>query len=42
MTPVSPLDYLAAFALSFIGGALFAMYHCRHAGKVCGHACVHA
>lgn len=30
----SPLDYLAAFALAFLGGALAAACHCRYIGKV--------
>ena len=30
----SPLDYLAAFALAFVGGALVAACHCKYVGKV--------
>ena len=30
----SPLDYLAAFALAFLGGALLAACHCKYVGKV--------
>ncbi|WP_279613452.1 hypothetical protein [Burkholderia pyrrocinia] len=30
----SPLDYLAAFALAFIGGVLVAACHCKYVGKV--------
>ncbi|VWC90963.1 hypothetical protein BLA18110_03373 [Burkholderia lata] len=29
-----PLDYLAAFALAFIGGALVAACHCKYVGKI--------
>lgn len=42
MLPVSPLDYLAAFALSFLGGVLVAMCHCRYVGKVRREAYAHA
>lgn len=42
MLPVSPLDYLAAFALSFIGGALLAVCHSRHVDKVRREASAHA
>ncbi|WP_279636602.1 hypothetical protein [Burkholderia reimsis] len=42
MSPVSPLDYLAAFALAFVGGALLAMCHCRYVGKVRREACANA
>ncbi len=34
MLPISPLDYLIAFALAFLGGALLAACHCKHVGKV--------
>lgn len=34
MLPISPLDYLAAFVLTFVGGALPAMCHCRYVGTV--------
>ncbi|AGK49514.1 hypothetical protein BTI_476 [Burkholderia thailandensis MSMB121] len=34
MLPISPLDFLIAFALAFLGGALAAACHCRHVGKV--------
>lgn len=34
MLPISPLEYLAAFALAFLCGALAAACHCRHVGKV--------
>ncbi|PXX05455.1 hypothetical protein C7399_14118 [Paraburkholderia tropica] len=34
MLPISPLEFLAAFALSFLGGALLAACHCKHVGKV--------
>ena len=34
MLPTSPLDYLAAFALAFLGGALLAACHCKYVGKV--------
>lgn len=34
MLPISPLDFLIAFALAFLGGALVAACHCRHVGKV--------
>ena len=30
----SPLEYLAAFALAFLGGALVAACHCKYVGKV--------
>ncbi|RQQ62430.1 hypothetical protein DF021_08445 [Burkholderia stagnalis] len=30
----SPLDYLAAFALVFLGCALLAARHCKYVGKV--------
>ncbi len=42
MLPVSPLDYLAAFALSFFAGVLVATRHCRYVGKVRREASVHA
>ncbi|CAJ8146338.1 Uncharacterised protein [Burkholderia pseudomallei] len=34
MLSPSPLDYLAAFALAFLGGALLAACHCKYVGKV--------
>lgn len=34
MLPISPLDFLIAFALAFLGGALVAACHCQHVGKV--------
>lgn len=34
MLPISPLDFLIAFALAFLGGALVAACHCRHVGRV--------
>lgn len=34
MLTISPLDFLIAFALAFLGGALVAACHCRHVGKV--------
>ncbi|CAJ9798743.1 hypothetical protein [Burkholderia pseudomallei] len=34
MLPISPLEFLAAFALSFLGGALLAACHCKYVGKV--------
>ena len=30
----SPLDYLAAFALAFVGGVLVAACHCKYVGKI--------
>jgi hypothetical protein len=30
----TPLDYLAAFALAFLGGALAAAWHCKYMGRV--------
>ncbi|WP_165843544.1 hypothetical protein [Burkholderia reimsis] len=30
----TPLDYLAAFALAFVSGALVAACHCKYVGKV--------
>ncbi|WP_279608806.1 hypothetical protein [Burkholderia anthina] len=34
MLSPSPLDYLAAFALAFLGGALVAACHCKFACKI--------
>ncbi|MCG5076499.1 hypothetical protein [Paraburkholderia tagetis] len=34
MLPISPLEFLAAFALAFLGGALLAACHCKYVGKV--------
>jgi hypothetical protein len=34
MSPISPLEFLAAFALSFLAGALLAACHCKYVGKV--------
>ncbi|AIV48670.1 MULTISPECIES: hypothetical protein [pseudomallei group] len=34
MVPISPLEFLAAFALAFLGGALLAACHCKYVGKV--------
>ncbi|WP_175948128.1 hypothetical protein [Burkholderia pyrrocinia] len=34
MLPISPLEYLVAFALAFLCGALVAACHCRYVGKV--------
>ncbi|WP_186047827.1 hypothetical protein [Burkholderia gladioli] len=31
---LSPLDFLIAFALAFLGGALVAACHCRYVGKI--------
>ena len=41
MFPISPLEYLIAFALAFASGALVAVY-CRHIGKIRGEAAAHA
>lgn len=38
----TPLDYLAAFTLAFLGGALFAACHCKYVGKVRREVCAHA
>lgn len=37
----TPLDYLAAFALAFLGGALFAACHCKYVGKIRREVCAH-
>lgn len=42
MLPVSPLDFLIAFALAFLGGALVAACHCKYVGKVRREAACHA
>lgn len=42
MLPISPLEFLAAFALAFLGGALIAACHCRYVGKVRREATCHA
>ena len=42
MFPISPLDYLAAFALSFLGGVLLAMFHSRRIDTVRREASAHA
>lgn len=34
MLPPSPLDYLIAFALAFLGGVLVAGCHCKYVGKI--------
>jgi len=34
MLPISPLEFLAAFALAFFGGALLAACHCKYVSKV--------
>ncbi|KKB68165.1 hypothetical protein [Burkholderia pseudomallei] len=34
MLPPSPLDYLAAFALTFLCGALLTACHCKYVGKI--------
>jgi hypothetical protein len=34
MSPISPLEFLAAFALSFLAGALLAACHCKYVGKI--------
>ena len=38
----SPLTYLAAFALAFIGGMLVAACHCKYVGKIRKEATAHA
>ncbi|CAG9202625.1 MULTISPECIES: hypothetical protein [Burkholderia cepacia complex] len=38
----TPLDYLAAFALAFVSGALVAACHCKYVGKVRRNAHVRA
>ncbi len=38
----SPLDYLAAFALAFVGGALVAACHCKHIRKIRKEVSAHA
>ncbi|NKA33030.1 hypothetical protein GO300_01052 [Ralstonia solanacearum] len=40
MLPISPLEYLAAFALAFVGGALLAV--CAFVGKSRREAAAHA
>lgn len=42
MPLISPLDFLIAFAIAFLGGALVAACHCRHVGKVKRDAYAHA
>ncbi|WP_276016904.1 hypothetical protein [Burkholderia pseudomallei] len=42
MLSPSPLDYLAAFALAFIFGALVAACHCKYVGKIRKVGAVHA
>ncbi|WP_260427511.1 hypothetical protein [Burkholderia stagnalis] len=42
MLSSSPLDYLAAFALAFVGGALLAACHCKYVGKFRKEATGHA
>ncbi|BBA42628.1 MULTISPECIES: hypothetical protein [Burkholderia] len=42
MLSPSPLDYLAAFALAFIGGALVAACHCKYVGKIRKEGVTHA
>ncbi|VBS64328.1 hypothetical protein [Burkholderia pseudomallei] len=34
MLPISPLEFLAAFALAFLGGTLLAACHCKYVGKI--------
>lgn len=34
MLPISPLEFLAAFALAFLGGVLLTACHCKYVGKV--------
>ncbi|MFM0212835.1 hypothetical protein PQQ96_36185 [Paraburkholderia sediminicola] len=38
----TPLDYLAAFALAFAGGALLAACHCKYVNRVRREAHAHA
>ncbi|WP_257789120.1 hypothetical protein [Burkholderia pseudomallei] len=38
----SPLDYLTAFALAFIGGMLVAACHCKYVGKIRKETTTHA
>ncbi|WP_283842723.1 hypothetical protein [Burkholderia pyrrocinia] len=38
----SPLNYLAAFALAFVGGILVAACHCKYVGKIRREATTHA
>lgn len=42
MSPISPLEFLASFALAFVAGALLAACHRRYVGKVRREACIHA
>ncbi|WP_279609301.1 hypothetical protein [Burkholderia gladioli] len=37
-----PLDYLAAFALAFVGGVLVAACHCKYVGKIRKETATHA
>lgn len=42
MLSPSPLDYLAAFALAFIGGALCSTCICRYVGRLWQEVVAHA
>lgn len=42
MFPISPLDHLAAFVLSFIGGALLTVFYSRRIDTVRREASAHA
>ena len=35
MLPVSPLEYLVAFAIAFLAGALWSMCFCKYASRIC-------
>jgi len=41
MIPISPLEYLLAFAIAFVCGTLWSMCFCRYVGKIRRETCPH-
>lgn len=42
MLPISPLEYLIAFALAYLCGVLWSICLCKYVGKVRSEAVCHA
>ncbi len=42
MLPISPIEYLVAFAIAFLAGVLWSICFCKYVGKVRQEATAHA
>jgi len=42
MLPISPLEYLVAFAITFLAGVLWSTCFCKYANRIRREAAAHA